>query len=140
MQAFTIEWQPSRVGKTAVWVLHGAAVFVCLGWFRGIGLFLGMILLMASAYWAWQQQNLLAKTAIAALEVDEQGYAAVRLVHERNWVDTELLAGSLIHPYVCFLAWRIHERTVWQCVLPDMTDADAYRRLLVWARFGRPKE
>ena len=87
MQAFTIEWQPSRVGKTAVWVLHGAAVFVCLGWFRGIGLFLGMILLMASAYWAWQQQNLLAKTAIAALEVDEQGYAAVRLVHERNWVE-----------------------------------------------------
>lgn len=27
--------------------------------------------------------------------------------------DTELLAGSLIHPYACFLARLAHERTVW---------------------------
>ena len=140
MQAFSVNWQPSPLGKAMVWLLHGMAILACLWWFRGIVLFLGIILLVASAYWAWQQQNLSAKDAIVALEVDEQGHAAVRLVHERHWIDTELLAGSLIHRRICFLAWRICERTVWQCVLPDMTDADAYRRLLVWARFGQPKE
>ena len=140
MQVLAIEWQPSRIGKLVIYALHIMAFLACLWCFRGILLFLGVILLAASAYWAWQQQNLLAKTAIVALEIDEQGYAAIRMVNERCWIDTELLAGSLIHSHICFLAWRIHERTVWQCVLPDMTDANAYRRLLVWARFGRPKQ
>lgn len=73
------------------------------------------------------------------IEIDTAGRAAITLPG-RPPQRACLSESSLIHRRGCFLAWQAGGKTLHHTVLPDMTDAESYRRLIVWARFGRSRE
>ena len=84
----------------------------------------------ALAVWfAWHEP----RGRIWRIAVNGQAWAAVFVGREA--FAATLCAGSLVSVPVCFLKWRVMGKTRWQCVLPDMADAEDYRRLRVWAKW-----
>lgn len=45
----------------------------------------------------------------------------------------------MVTPYALFLQWDTGGKTVRQCIMPDMTDKESYRRLKVWVLWRQPK-
>lgn len=89
--------------------------------------------LTLAAAWAWREPH-----TIRHLMVDDDYQAWLLPSHQPDeLIEAELLSGSLIHRWGCFLKWRCDNRVIWQLVLPDMLDADTFRRLRVWATFGQ---
>lgn len=97
-----------------------------------------------TAYWLFQAA--VTAAAVYALYPPRNPIAAIK-IHPRQTASlvfadgreeaAELISGSLISPYFLALKWRCGGSLFWQTLLPDMTDADAWRRLIVWARFCR---
>ena len=71
------------------------------------------------------------------LRIDDEFQAWILLNNQSDWHQAQLLSGSLIHRWGCFLQWQVDERVMWQVVLPDMLDSETFRRLRVWAMFGQ---
>ncbi|WP_066565673.1 hypothetical protein [Snodgrassella sp. CFCC 13594] len=78
-------------------------------------------------------------TNVAVLVVDEAGEAHLQLHGENGFQAAYLHEDSRIQRYGAWLHWQLGRRTLWQFVWVDMTDADAFRRLKVWAIWCRPK-
>ena len=137
MQPFQLILRPS---KRLAWVsagAHVASVWVMLAYFEAWQRVLGVSVCLTSAAWRWRgrQRGLACRT----LAVDGKGHLAII---DRHGVmrSAALLDDSLIHRYGCLLHLQTEQEQWWQSVLPDMADEESYRRLLVWARFGRPKD
>lgn len=139
MQAFQTALKPSRTALTLTVLLHLWAVLACLFAFHGTMRAAGLILLAASLIWAWLIHKLNRPDAIHKIAVDPQGKAAVFVGSEQTAFTAGLCAGSLVSRYALFLKWDLGDRQIRQFILPDMTDRESYRRLLVWARWGQPK-
>ena len=56
------------------------------------------------------------------------------------WRSVNLQDSSMLTVCALFLQWNVDGKIVKHCILPDMADRDAYRRLKVWARWCREKE
>lgn len=136
MQPFQLILRPSKRLAVVSMAAHVVAVWIMLVYFEAWLRVLGVSACLASAAWWWRgwQRSLVGQT----LAVDSKGQLAVIDQHGvmRSAV---LLDDSLIHRYGCFLHLQTEQQRWWQSVLPDMADEESYRRLLVWARFGRPK-
>ncbi|MDO4641037.1 MAG: transcriptional regulator [Neisseria sp.] len=137
MQAFRAELTPSKNGRLLAVGLHLYALMVCLTSFYGAMRWFGIIALCGSLLWAWRVQNLQCHNSIKTIHIDTSGRATLTRAGHRE--AAVLLESSLIHRRACFLQWQINGKISWQAVLPDMTDAESYRRLMVWAKFGRSK-
>ena len=140
MQAFQTALKPSRAGCIFTVLLHLAAALFCLLFFYGAARWLGLSLLAASLVWAWRVQTLRGRAAVHKIAVDRQGRAAVFTGAEHTAFAATLMPKSLISRHVLFLQWDIGGRIFYHCVLPDMTERESYRRLMVWAKWGRPKD
>lgn len=78
------------------------------------------------------------KNRIRALTVDADGRAYISSSGVMR--EAVLCGGSLISRHICFLIWQDTEgRRYHQCVLPDMCSRVLFRRLRVWARYGKSK-
>ena len=95
-------------------------------------MWLGLAALAGSFAYAWRTVNFHAQNTdrkiIIDLNGEEEGRSAV------------LQDSSVLTVYALFLQWNVDGKMVKHCILPDMTDRDAYRRLKVWARWCREKE
>ncbi|MDO1510893.1 MULTISPECIES: protein YgfX [unclassified Neisseria] len=139
MQAFQTALKHSKTGLVLTVLLHIWAAATCLFSFYGTFRIIGLLLLSAAFAWAWQTQKLRRHDAIHKIAVSRQGNAAVFVGSEQTAFTASLCAGSLISRYALFLKWDLGDRQIRQFILPDMTDRESYRRLLVWARWGQPK-
>lgn len=139
MQAFQADFKPSKTGLVLTALLHIWAAAACLFAFYGVFRIIGLLFLSASFAWAWQVQKLRRLDAVHKIAVGRQGNAAVFVGSEQTAFTASLCAGSLISRYALFLKWDLGDRQTRQFILPDMTDRESYRRLLVWARWGQPK-
>lgn len=133
MGDFQAAFRASRLWK-GVLLLWLGLVWLGLWWaMSGVMLAVAMLMALAIGVWNWQEYPI-----IKHLHIDEAHQAWLMLHHdEHNWHAAQLLSGSLIHRWGCFLRWRCGQGVYWQMVLPDMLDTESYRRLRVWALFGQ---
>ena len=83
-----------------------------------------------ATYWAWQEPM-----PIKSLAINTKAQAFLTFSHATY--EAHLLSGSVITPYVCWLKWQLPEKILWQCVWQDSLTANDFRRLRVWASFGK---
>ena len=127
MRSFQTALKPSRSLKILIVFLHLSALALCLTEFYGWIMWLGLAALAGSFAYAWRSVNFQTQNAVRKIIIEE-GRSAV------------LQDGSMFTVYALFLQWNVDGKMVKHCILPDMTDRDAYRRLKVWARWCREKE
>lgn len=135
MQAFQLALRPSRrlfwlQAAAYLWLALLAAVYFA-GWWRWGGI---------AAAAALACYGLLAPhRRVERMAVDRQGRAALYLQPQGLWMEAQLHDGW-VTPWLVLLQWRCGGRRIHLAVLPDMTDTESWRRLRVWARWGRPRE
>lgn len=135
MQAFQLALRPSRrlfwlKAAAFLWLLALSAVYFSGAWRWG-----GMA---AATVWAGYALRA-PRRRVEGVAVDRQGRAALYLQPQGLWAEAQLHEGW-VTPWLVLLQWRCDGRRIDMAVLPDMTDADSWRRLRVWARWGRPRE
>ena len=140
MRAFQTTLKPSRSLKALSVLLHLSAVAVCLIWFYGWMMWLGLTALAGSFAYAWRSVNFQTQNAVRKIIIDRQYRATVYLNVEEKGRSAVLQDSSMLTVYALFLQWNVDGKIVKHCILPDMADRDAYRRLKVWARWCREKE
>lgn len=135
MQAFCVRLRPPRHLRTFGWVLHAAALMAVL-LYGGAWRVLWLAALAVSALWFHLRQR---GGGIVALHIDTRGRAALE-TDEGLAFAVRLRPGSLVTRYLLVLHWQGGDRIWRQALTRDMTDADAWRRLTVWARWAQPTE
>ena len=140
MRAFEVKLVASQRLFFITTLCHGLSLVMLLVYFDGILEVMGVCLLLAAFAYAHWVQRLRRRGAIKRIAVNRQGQAVVEMGLESEQVGAQLLSGSLIMREVMLLRWLIGKRIYRQILLPDMTGVEEYRRLLVWARWGLPKQ
>lgn len=126
MNAFQAAFVPSRWRKMGVLLLAMCLTLCVILFHFGVMRWLLLLAIVASSARAWREsphfvQQLDVQDDVAYLTIQNQTFEA------------NLRSGSLISRHVCFLCWQCENRTIWQCVLPDMLPENDFRRLRVWA-------
>lgn len=103
-------------------------------------MWLGLAALAGSFAYAWHSVNFHAQNAVRKIIIDRQYRVTVYLNGEEEGRSAVLQDSSMLTVYALFLQWNVDGKIVKHCILPDMADRNAYRRLKVWARWYREKE
>ncbi len=138
MQAFQLNLRPSCAAKQITAAAHLAGAILCWRYFEGTVQWAGLAALLSSLITAWRHHSRRSPDSWQKITIDTAGNARISRTNGEE-CDAVLLGNSLIHRRACFLCFQHEKGRNWLTVLPDMTDAESYRRLMVWARFGRPK-
>lgn len=138
MRAFQTALRPSRILNILTVSLHAASLAVCLTWFYGWMMWFGLAALVASYAYSLKITNLKHRHAITAITIDRDGQAEI--VSGKDKTAATLAGSSMVTPYALFLQWDTGGTTVSQCIIPDMTDKESYRRLKVWILWRQPKK
>lgn len=136
MQAFQAALRPSRLLCAAGLLWHGAAWWLAWIWFYGWPRWLLCAGLLCSGLWAWHHQYRRHADTVLRIDVDAHGRAALLTGNGVAYAAT-LLPGSLVLRHALVLHWDVGDRTVRHWVSADMTDAEAFRRLKVWASWAQ---
>ncbi len=124
----------SRRLRIFLWLAHGMA---CVAWVVAIKLWwlrmLGAGMLLGSAIWHDRKQRVLQLTTI---EASGEGYR----LHWRGVWHEAVLQEALVTAPLTVANFRCAGRRVDAVLLRDNVDAEAYRRLRVWLRWGRIKK
>ncbi|HEY9910791.1 TPA: protein YgfX [Neisseria meningitidis] len=140
MRAFQTALRPSRILNILTVSLHSASLAVCLTWFYGRMMWFGLAALAASYAYSLRITNLKHRHAITAITIDRDGQAEIVSGKEKTAKAAALAGSSMVTPYALFLQWDTGGTTVSQCIIPDMTDKESYRRLKVWILWRQPKK
>lgn len=138
MRAFQTALRPSRILNILTVSLHAASLAVCLTWFYGWMMWFGLAALVASYAYSLRITNLKHRHAITAITIDRDGQAEI--ISDKDKTAATLAGSSMVTPYALFLQWDTGGTTVSQCIIPDMTDKESYRRLKVWILWRQPKK
>lgn len=100
-----------------------------------------LLVFCAAAYHYQRHVWLRMPQAITALEVGSNGELRC-LARAHDWCDAAVLGSSFVSPWLTVLNLRLPGRRLAQHVvlLPDAVEADAFRHLRVWLRWGRKNE
>ncbi|HEZ5857897.1 TPA: transcriptional regulator FolI [Neisseria meningitidis] len=140
MRAFQTALRPSRILNILTVSLHSASLAVCLTWFYGWMMWFGLAALVASYAYSLRITNLKNRRAVTAVIIDRDGRAEIVSGKEKTAKAAALSGSSMVTPYALFLQWDTGSKTVSQCIMPDMTDKESYRRLKVWVLWRQPKK
>ncbi|HFC7289277.1 TPA: protein YgfX [Neisseria meningitidis] len=140
MRAFQTALRPSRILNILTVSLHAASLAVCLTWFYGWMMWFGLAALVASYAYSLRITNLKHRHAITAITIDRDGQAEIVSSKDKTAKAAALSGSSMVTPYALFLQWDTGGTTVSQCIIPDMTDKESYRKLKVWVLWRQPKK
>ncbi|WP_127263959.1 protein YgfX [Neisseria meningitidis] len=140
MRAFQTALRPSRILNILTVSLHSASLAVCLTWFYGWMMWFGLAALVASYAYSLRITNLKNRRAVTAVIIDRDGRAEIVSGKEKTAKAAALSGSSMVTPYALFLQWDTGGKTVRQCIMPDMTDKESYRKLKVWVLWRQPKK
>ncbi|WP_304672447.1 protein YgfX [Neisseria bergeri] len=140
MRAFQTALKPSRILNILTILLHAASLAVCLTWFYGWMMWFGLAALAASYAHSLRITNLKHRHAVTSVIIDRDGRAEIVSGKEKTAKAAALSGSSMVTPYALFLQWDTGGKTVSQCIMPDMTDKESYRRLKVWVLWRQPKK
>ena len=140
MPAFQTALSPSLRLRCAVVLLHLAAAGVCILYFYGSMLWVGLIGLAGSFAHAWRVVGLRSRETVHKIVIAPQQRAVIFIGKESIAFEAVLLPSSVVTRYALFLHWDTGSRRIWQPVLADMAERDSYRRLRVWTRWCQGKQ
>lgn len=140
MQAFRVELSTSRLGIWGVCIVHLWALWLCIQYFDFWLMCLTGVAILGSLWHAWRVQAGKHRDAVCTIWVNTKGQASVRLANQAVEHKAVLLNQSVVSRLFCILIWQVENKRIHQFILPDSLDKDAFRRLRVWAKFGRIKE
>ncbi len=89
------------------------------------------VLTAFSFVWCWRRKRLV------VLKMNVKGELFVQ--QQEEWLETKVLSSSLVLPYLTVLNLKVPNRR-WSfnvLVLPDSVDAESFRRLRVWLKWGQ---
>ena len=138
MRAFQTALKPSRILNILTILLHSASIAVCLTWFYGWMMWLGLSALLASFIHSLRITNLKNRHAVTSVIIDRDGRAEIVSGKEKTAKAATLASGSMVTPYALMLQWDTSGKTVSHCIMPDMSDKESYRRLKVWVLWRQP--
>ncbi|MFN2572935.1 protein YgfX [Neisseria gonorrhoeae] len=138
MRAFQTALRPSRILNILTVSLHSASIAVCLTLVLRPDDVVRLAALAASYAYSLRITNLKHRHAITAITIDRDGRAEI--VSGKDKTAATLAGSSMVTPYALFLQWDTGGKTVRQCIMPDMTDKESYRRLKVWVLWRQPKK
>ncbi|WP_108043259.1 protein YgfX [Neisseria cinerea] len=138
MRAFQTALKPSRILNILTILLHSASIAVCLTWFYGWMMWLGLSALLASFIHSLRITNLKNRHAITSVIIDRDGQAEIVSGKEKTARAATLAGSSMVTPYALILQWDTGGKTVSHCIMPDMSDKESYRRLKVWVLWRQP--
>ncbi|QMT32237.1 protein YgfX [Alysiella filiformis] len=126
MNAFQAAFVPSRWRKMGMVFLTMCLMGCVMAFHFGTVRLVLLAAIGISGAWAWRESP----HFVQHLDVqDDVAYLTI----QNQTVEANLRSGSLISRHVCFLRWQCENRTIWQCVLPDMLPENDFRRLRLWA-------
>lgn len=132
MGAFRVLLRPSRWLLSVSLVLFVLTLLVLVFYSSGGLRVLWLFVWLCSLGWAWFGcQRLL----ITEIYTDAQGQAWLRCTGRHGLQRAQLLPDSVARAQLLALRWQTAQGTVSQLLLPDMTGAEAWRRLQVWVRW-----
>lgn len=138
MRAFQTALKPSRILNILTILLHSASIAVCLTWFYGWMMCLGLSALLASFIHSLRITNLKNRHAVTSVIIDRDGRAEIVSGKEKTAKAATLASGSMVTPYALMLQWDTGGKTIRHCIMPDMSDKESYRRLKVWVLWRQP--
>lgn len=131
MPPFAVSLRPSKRRRAIVCLTAAVALAAACSAAEGsLKTLLSAAVLLSSA-WAWREPQ----PRIVRIETDAAQRAILFTDDRAEYA--RLLSGSLVSPWLMLLKWQTGSRILHQALFPDMTDADGWRRLTVWARFCR---
>lgn len=131
MPPFAVSLRPSKRRRAIVCLTAAVALAAACSAAEGsLKTLLSAAVLLSSA-WAWREPQ----PRIVRIETDAAQRAILFTDDRAEYA--RLLSGSLVSPWLMLLKWQTGSRILHQSLFPDMTDADGWRRLTVWARFCR---
>lgn len=135
MQACVVRVRPSLRAQFLAVIMHGlaltAVVLYSTGWQRALFLLVWVLSVL------WAGYGLL-HTRIKRIEINGQEQASLILTSRKGAIPAVLSTDSVIRARLMALRWQTAKGSVYQLLLPDMTDAPSWRRLQVWARWCQP--
>ena len=140
MRTFQTALKPSRILNILTILLHSTSIAVCLTWFYGWMMWLGLSALLASFIHSLRIANLKNRHAVTSVIIDRDGRAEIVSGKEKTAKAATLASGSMVTPYALMLQWDTGGKTVSHCIMPDMSDKESYRRLKVWVLWRQPKK
>lgn len=127
-------WLAVLLGAAGVIACVLVAMLPILLWGK---LVFGAVAMLCTFYHISRHALLRMPGAITALEVSSEG--AMRcMTRDGDWTNADVLGDSFVTPWLTVLNLRLPERRFARhlVVLPDAVDAEAYRGLRVWLRWG----
>lgn len=137
MPAFSVHLQPSRLLTGICVVLHLAAGVLAWCLFDNRTAWFTVPVVLAAGVWSLHGVSLRSSNAINTILVNAHGQAVLLLRHNSLQIAAQLQGDSRVGRWLVFLHWQSEEGSRWQAIWPDMTDAQAFRRLKVWACWCR---
>lgn len=109
-----------------------------------IKLLLGLAIFSATVYVVCRQALLSLPWSCVALNVDRHNQLTLVLANGRQ-LPAQVSRDSVVTPYFTVVNCKVKDAPFWARVLatklvivPDMLDAEPYRQLRVWLRWGQP--
>jgi membrane-bound toxin of toxin-antitoxin system len=131
-----LELRPSRALAVALGLLHLGAALSVLAAFPGYpGLALAALLLALGTAAAWHRALLRGRTAIRAIELGEEGEAILEFADSRRLAARVAGRRHVSRLWVTLPLQGAPRRTM--LVAADMLAPAAFRRLRLWALWGR---
>ncbi len=139
VKPLAVALRPSRQLGVILWGAGLAALLIAAGlplppWPRVL-----LVLLIAAAtmHAMWRDVLLRSPRSIDALEVNAQGDLQCH-VKNAGWIPAHVLGSSFVTPALVVLNLRLEGTRFARHVvmLPDAADADLWRQLRVWLRWG----
>ncbi len=145
MKPIRLDFKPSKILTLIIGVICIGAIAILiplvLNW--QIKLLLGFAILSASLYAICQHGLLILPWSCVALNVNSDNILTLMLANGRQLPAT-LCRDSVVNPYLTVMHCKVQDAPIllrWfsrhLVLLPDMLDADGYRQLRVWLRWGQ---
>ena len=135
-----LELRPSRALALLVWLPHLLAAALVPGLAVPFWVAALVIILTALSLWRTHCRELRRSGAYGVQAVEWRSDGRWRLRLASGWREAELVLPIYEQPFLVVLPFRLEgrRRTLGVVILPDMTDADNFRRLRVRLRVTVP--
>ncbi|PIT11967.1 hypothetical protein BGI40_07170 [Snodgrassella communis] len=132
MSACIVRLRPSLGARCLAVGMHGLALGAIMLYSTGWQRLLWLLAWIFSALWAGYG---LRQTQVKRIEISQQGQVSLVFMHRKTAMPAILCSGSMIRAKMMAMQWQTARGRVYQLLLPDMMDAQAWRRLQVWGRW-----
>lgn len=140
VKPITLDFKVSRllVGVLSIAGIGACVIIICMPFSAVLKLLLCSLVLLATGYHVADKGFMLLPWSCIALRLNTKGELTASTRAGDEYI-VDILPDSFVASYLAVLNYRVSGKKGQRSILllPDSTDADAYRRLRVWLRWAR---